>query len=85
MNYQLKNMTRRPISILCNSGKTYHLPPRYCLEVSRTEVDNNAFINKLRDRKVVDVSRGAGKEEKKPDTKAAARAPKKPAAKATRK
>lgn len=52
----MKNITRRPVSILCNSGKSYHLPPKYEHELAGIEIDNNTFIKKLYDRKVLDVT-----------------------------
>lgn len=56
MNYTIKNLTRRPVSILCNSGKTYHLPPKYTHELSGIEVDNNSFIEKLKSRSILLVT-----------------------------
>jgi hypothetical protein len=56
MRYVVKNITRRPVSILCNSGRSYHLPPKYEHELADIEIDNNAFIKKLYDRKVLDVT-----------------------------
>ena len=55
MRYIVKNLTRRPVSILCNSGKSYHLPPKYEHEVAGIEIENNSFIGKLRSRNVLDV------------------------------
>lgn len=56
MRYVVKNITRRPVSILCNSGKSYHLPPKYEHELAGVEIDNNVFIKKLYDRKVLEVT-----------------------------
>ena len=67
MNYTIKNLTRRPVSILCNSGKTYHLPPKYAHELSGIEIDNNSFIEKLKSRGILLVmpkSNGKSKSEK---------------------
>ena len=55
MNYLVKNLTRRPVSILCNSGKTYHLPPKYEHELAGIEIENNAFIKKLQSRQIVEL------------------------------
>lgn len=55
MKYIVKNLTRRPVSILCNSGKSYHLPPKYEHELADIEIENNAFIGKLQSRNVLDV------------------------------
>lgn len=55
MKYLVKNLTRRPVSILCNSGQSYHLPPKYEYELASIEVENNAFIKKLQSRQIVDV------------------------------
>ena len=55
MRYIVKNLTRRPVSILCNSGKSYHLPPKYEYELDGIEIEDNAFIGKLQSRNVLDV------------------------------
>lgn len=51
----VKNLTRRPVSILCNSGKSYHLPPKYEQELPVIEIENNAYIDKLKSRNVLAV------------------------------
>ena len=51
----VKNLTRRPVSILCNSGKSYHLPPKHEHELPGIEIENNAFIEKLKNRNVLAV------------------------------
>ena len=56
MTYIVKNLTRRPVSIMCNSGKSYHLPPKYSHEIASIELENNDFVNKLKERKILDVS-----------------------------
>lgn len=61
MRYIVRNLTRRPVSILCNSGKSYHLPPKYAHELAGIEIENNALIKKLSGKKVLDV-RPAGEE-----------------------
>lgn len=55
MKYVLKNLTRRPVSILCNSGKSYHIPPKFAHEVSAAEIENNSFVQKLVSRKVISI------------------------------
>lgn len=63
MRYIVRNLTRRPVSILCNSGKSYHLPPKYAHELASIEVDNNALVKKLCGRKILDVKpAGDGKD-----------------------
>ena len=66
MKYVVKNLSRRPVSILCNSGKSYHLPPRYAHELAGIEIENNSYIKKLQNRKVIDITahRENKKEEK---------------------
>lgn len=70
MRYIVRNLTRRPVSILCNSGRSYHLPPKYAHELAGIEIEGNALIKKLSGRKVLDVKpldAGKGKSEgKKP-------------------
>jgi hypothetical protein len=51
----VKNLTRRPVSILCNSGKSYHLPPKHEHELPGIEIENNAYIEKLKSRNVLAV------------------------------
>lgn len=55
MKYIVKNLTRRPVSIQGNSGKSYHLPPKYEHELADIEIEDNAFIGKLQSRNVLDV------------------------------
>jgi hypothetical protein len=38
-----------------NSGKYYHLPPRYKLALNAIEISENAFVRKLEERNVVAV------------------------------
>ena len=58
MNCIVENLTRRPVTILCNSGKSYHLPPRFSKELAPIEVANNPFVEKLAKRKVLKVHDG---------------------------
>jgi hypothetical protein len=53
MKYLVKNMTCRPVSILCNSGQSYHLPPKYEHEMSGIEIENNEFIKKLQNQQII--------------------------------
>lgn len=55
MKYLVKNLTRRPVSILCNSGQSYHLPPKHEYELASIEVENNALIKKLQSRQIVEL------------------------------
>ncbi len=55
MDCQINNLTRRLVSIHCNSGKTYHLPPGYKHELPEQEVVQNASIKKLKDRKIISI------------------------------
>ena len=55
MNYIVENLTRRPVTLLGNSGKSYHLPPRYSLQLAAIELSGNAFVKKLEERCVVAV------------------------------
>lgn len=55
MSYIVENLTRRPVTILCNSGKSYHLPPRFRKEFSQIEITNNKMVEKLKSRKVLAV------------------------------
>lgn len=55
MNYEIQNLTRRLVSVHCNSGKTCHLPPGYKHEVPEQEVTGNTSVKKLQDRKLIAV------------------------------
>lgn len=55
MNCEIQNLTRRPVSIHCNSGKTYHLPPGYKHELPQQEVIKNFSIKKLQERKIISI------------------------------
>lgn len=57
----LRNMTRRLVSVPCNSGHTRHLPPLASIELDEIEVTRNAFVEKLEKRHVVSLTRAAGK------------------------
>ena len=55
MDCEISNLTRRLVSIHCNSGKTYHLPPGYKHELPEQEVVQNASIKRLNDRKIISI------------------------------
>jgi hypothetical protein len=63
MKYLVKNMTRRPVSILCNSGQSYHLPPKYEHEMAGIEIENNVFIKKLQNRQIIELTPVASRNE----------------------
>jgi hypothetical protein len=74
MKCTIKNLARRPVSIHCNSGKTYHLPAGYKYELPKQEVVQNPGIKKLQDRKIIAIhppisaKSKLAKKEKKPET-----------------
>ncbi len=53
MSGKIENRTRRPVSLRLNSGKTVHIAPGGALEVEDVEVENNAKVKKLEDRRVI--------------------------------
>lgn len=53
MNYEIQNLTRRLVTVHCNSGKTCHLPPGYKHEVPEQEITGNTSVKKLKDRKLI--------------------------------
>ena len=53
MNYEIQNLTRRLVSIHCNSGKTCHLPPGGKYEVPEQEISENPAVKKLMARKLI--------------------------------
>jgi hypothetical protein len=55
MNYEIQNLTRRLVSVHCNSGKTCHLPPGCKHEVSEQEITGSTSVKKLKDRKLIAV------------------------------
>ena len=60
MKGSIVNRSRRTVSIRLNTGQTRHIPPRAELEgVLEAEVQNNAMIKKLIDRRVIGL-RGFG-------------------------
>lgn len=77
MNYVIENMSRRPVTILCNSGKSHHLPPRYRKTFQDIEVSSNQMIDKLKARRILNMM-PADEETK---TKSSPSAKKRPASK----
>ena len=53
MPVEIKNITKRLVSLRLNTGRTVHLPPGTKLEVLDVEVDNNAKAKKLEARQVI--------------------------------
>ena len=53
MNYEIQNLSRRLVSVHCNSGKTCHLPPGEKYEVPEQEITGNPSVKKLEDRKLI--------------------------------
>ncbi len=47
MKQIVENITRRPVTIFCNSGKAYHLPPKYSGEFPSNEIKNNKMLDEL--------------------------------------
>jgi len=54
MSGKIVNLKRnRPVSLRLNSGRTVHIAPGATLEIEDVEVDNNAKVKKLEDRRVI--------------------------------
>lgn len=53
MNYLIRNVSNRPVTIPCNTGEARHLPPNYSMEFINAEVTNNATVEKLLSRGVI--------------------------------
>lgn len=66
MNCEIQNLSRRLVSVHCNSGKTCHLPPGYTHEVPEQEVTGNTSVKKLQDRKLITVRQLSKKSTSKP-------------------
>ena len=66
MKYTIQNISRRPLTIICNSGKALHMPPEYSCEVSETEHNTNPMLKKLADKRLIRQVKG------KAETKSAA-------------
>ena len=47
MDYKIQNLTRRLVSVRCNSGKTCHLPPGHEHKVPEQEITDNPAVKKL--------------------------------------
>jgi hypothetical protein len=53
----IKNLTRRPVSLRLNSGTTLHLSPGTTSpKIDDVEVQSNAEMQKLQDRRVIELS-----------------------------
>ncbi len=53
MKYEIQNLSRRLVSVHCNSGKTCHLPPGEKHQVPEQEITGNPSVKKLEDRKLI--------------------------------
>lgn len=53
MNYEIQNLSRRLVSVHCNSGKTCHLRPGEKYVVPEQEITGNPSVKKLEDRKLI--------------------------------
>lgn len=53
MKYEIRNTAKRPVSILCNTGETRHLPPNYTSEFLEAEIANNPTVSKLEKRGLI--------------------------------
>ena len=53
MKYEICNTAKRPVSILCNTGESRHLPPNYTSEFLEAEVINNPSVEKLERRGLI--------------------------------
>ena len=75
MKHTIQNISGRPLTIICNSGKALHMSPNISYELSDTEFKENAMIEKLSKKKFVreisikTVEKSATKVEDKPGTK----------------
>lgn len=55
MDYVIENISRRPVTILCNSGKSHHLPPHYRKTFQAIEVGSNQMVDKLKARRILSM------------------------------
>ena len=55
MNYEIQNLTRRLVSVHCNSGKTCHLPPGCKHELPEQELTENRSAEKLKGRGLIAI------------------------------
>ncbi|SET51426.1 hypothetical protein SAMN05216326_1326 [Nitrosomonas marina] len=53
MKHTIQNISRRPLTIICNSGKAIHMAPDYCCEVNETDLKVNPMIKKMLDKKLI--------------------------------
>jgi len=56
MNFEIRNLSRRLVSVHCNSGKTCHLPPGHKYKLPEQEVTGNPSVKKLHDRKLIAIT-----------------------------
>lgn len=56
MNCEIRNLSRRLVSVHCNSGKTCHLPPGYKHKLPEQELAGNPSVKKLQDRKLIAIT-----------------------------
>lgn len=57
MKYEIRNTAKRPISILCNTGESHHLPPGYISQFIEAEIINNPLVEKLERRGLIRCSK----------------------------
>ena len=70
MPVEIENMTNRPVLLRLNSGTTLHLAPlSTSSEIMDDEVVNNAKVQKLLDRRVIDQHEAGKKAISKPPEK----------------
>lgn len=55
MSVTVKNISRRPVSLHCNSGRTVHLPPDGQVVLSVVEIAANPMFDKLTHHKLLQV------------------------------
>lgn len=53
MPVKIENLTMKPVLLRLNSGKTLHISPRATIEIMDVEVEKNAMVEKLCDRRVI--------------------------------
>ena len=57
MKYEIRNTAKRPVSILCNTGESYHLPPNHVSQFIEAEIINNPSVEKLERRGLIRCSK----------------------------
>jgi hypothetical protein len=67
MSFKIENLTTRPVLLRLNSGQALHLAPRtISAEIFDVEVENNPKVQKLQDRRVIDLHASGVKKERLP-------------------